>query len=394
MTAFLKRTLIIGLILRLFAMPFFFHPDMKSQYFHFQFLSQGHLNIYEFIGSQKSSLPYQDTFNYLPLTYLTFGTINSLLLPFHAPGFSQWINDWGPDKYSQPNIPYFLLILKIPYLILDLAIFWLIFKISKSAKLSAIWLLNPLNIYLIYILGNFDILPSFLTLLSLYYLNQKRGYLSLFFIGLAVALKAYPIMFLPFYLPYIKKDIRSAVSFLFPILVSIVPFLYSPDFLNSFLGSGLTQKLLETRLLNIPIFPVLYFIVFLYSLVKKISIHDSLFLVALIFLPLVHFHPQWLMWFLPSIYISLNHHKYLIKYVLLYIVLFFAYVLLFNDQFLSFGHLIPIDSNFLLVRTPYDIIRYRLLIDPAQIQHYIRLIFTFLSLLISFFYVKNHRHTN
>lgn len=394
MTLTIKRVLIIGLIIRLFAMPFFFHPDTKSQYFHFQFLSLGHLNIYEYIASHKTTLPYQDTFNYLPLTYLTFGTINTVLQPLQATGFKDWINDWGPDKYFYPNIPYYLFVLKIPYLILDLSICLILFKITKSSHLSAVWLLNPLNIYLIYVLGNFDILPSFLTLLSLYFLSQKKGYLSLFVIGLAVALKAYPIMFLPFYLPYIKKNIRSAISLFSPIIISILPFLSSSEFINSFLGSGLTQKLLETRILNVPIFPILFIAIFLYSLIKKISIHDSIFLVALVFLPLVKFHPQWLMWFLPSIYISLFHHRHLLKYILLYVFMFFIYVFLFNDQFLSFGHLIPIDPNFLLVRTPYDIIRYRFLIDPSQIQHYIRILFSILSLLISFLYVKTYRHNN
>lgn len=79
---------LISLLLKLWLMPWFYHPDMKSQYFHFQFLNKGVVNIYQFVDQNRKQLPYQDTFNYLPLTYLAFGGIHSMLKPIMPADFS------------------------------------------------------------------------------------------------------------------------------------------------------------------------------------------------------------------------------------------------------------------------------------------------------------------
>lgn len=390
----MKQILILALLIRLLVMPFFFHPDIKSQYFHFQFLSQGVLNIYQYLDNNKSSLPYQDTFNYLPLTYFTFGITNIVLSPFQAPNFTKWINDWGPNKYDYPNLPFYLLVLKIPYLVIDFLMALILFKLTKSLNLMTFWFLNPINIYLIYILGNFDILPAFLTLLSYYLLQKNRSYLSFFILGLAVAIKFYPLIFIPFYFPYFKKNYKRILLFISPIIISVLPFLFSSYFLNSFLGSGLTQKLLEFKLINIPLFPILYILIFTYSIFKNLPLYISVFLLSLIFFPLVKFHPQWIMWFLPFIYITAYYYPKLSFFSVIYFIFLFLYTILLNDQFLSFGHLVPIDTSFLLVRTPYDIVRYRFLIDPIIIQNYLRILLTVLSIYGLYIYEKSNRHHN
>jgi len=50
-------------------MPFLFHPDIKSQYFHAQFLQHGVLNIYQYLRKTKIYLGTKTTFNYPPLPY-------------------------------------------------------------------------------------------------------------------------------------------------------------------------------------------------------------------------------------------------------------------------------------------------------------------------------------
>jgi len=372
-------------------MPFFFHPDMKSQYFHYQFLSKGHLNIYQYISDNKTNLPYQDTFNYLPLTYFTFGAINIIISPLQPSGFHDWINNWGIDKYSDPNIAYYLLILKLPYLIFDLLIAYFIYKITLQKKLAFVWLFSPLTIYLVYILGNFDVLPSLLTLVSIYFLKVKRHHLSLLFIGIAISLKFYPLMFLPLYLPFIKDKSKSIIFLLLPLAITVLPFINSSAFFTSFLGSGLTQKLLEQTFLNIPIFPIFYLGIVIYSYFKKIPIYHTIFLIGLLFFSLVKFHPQWIIWFYPFAILTLSNVPQIKIPTLIFSLLLIAYILSINDQFLSFGHLIPVDEAFASVRTVYEIIRFRLGIDPQIFQNSIRLLISSFGLITFYLYEKNNQ---
>jgi len=240
-----KQIFLIATIIRLLLIPWFYHPDLKSQYFHFQFLSQGVANIYQHIAENKSRLPYTDTFNYLPLTYFTFGSYYALAKLFTPPTLGRWLNDWGPNQNLYTDFPIFLFILKLPYLIFDLLIAYFLFRITSNKLLLKLWLFNPLTLYLVYILGNFDVLPSLLTLLSLYLLPTNSKFSGLSF-GLATCLKAYSLLFLPVFLVKIFPNKSKIFSFLLffslPLLGTIGPFLPSQDFVKSFLSSGLPKK--------------------------------------------------------------------------------------------------------------------------------------------------------
>lgn len=390
----LKKTFLLALLLRLFIMPWFYHPDIKSQYFHFQFLSQGIGNIYQHITGNKSKLPYTDTFNYLPLTYFTFGSYYTLIKPFVPATLNSWLNDWGPNQNAYFDFPIFIFILKFPYLFFDLAIAFLLFKISSNRSVLNLWLFNPLTLYLIYVLGNFDVLPTALTLLSLYFFSKSDFNKSGFLLGLAVSLKMYPFLFLPFFLLRLFNQKKKAALYLLffslPILISFLPFLSSKDFIASFLGSGLTQKIIETKISNIPAFPLIYLFI-LFSTFKK-TLAYSFSLVGLAFLSLVNLHPQWFIWFLPFFLLSFNSKTPKI-FLSLIIILVLVYVSLINDQFLTWGHLIPIDIGFLSLTTPHDFIKFRFSQPPAILQQQIKTItgiFSSILLLISWRHDQNN----
>ena len=251
----LKQIFVFALIIRLILAPIFYHPDIKSQHFHFQFLSQGHFNVYQYIADNKNILPYRDTFNYLPLTYLTFGSLQVFQKQLMPPDFSQWLNDWGGTQHSYANIPYFLLVLKFPYILLDLLLGYLLYRLTNSKKILYLWLFNPFSFYLIYIVQNFDIVPVFFTVLGYYWLKRKPV-LSFFTLGLAIAFKFYPLILLPFFLLSKSKNIfkilKYSVITLVPTIISILPFASNKAFWQSFFGSGLTQKIIELRLYSLP----------------------------------------------------------------------------------------------------------------------------------------------
>lgn len=376
-------------------MPFFYHPDLKSQHFHFQFFSKGILNIYQHISENKAELPYKDTFNYLPLTYYTFGFSQTITKPFLGDGFYSWLNDWGENRNNHINIIYYMFLLKIPYLILDIGLGILLFKIFKKPKILYLWLFNPISIYLIYILGNFDILPVFLTVLSFFFLKKHKLIFSYLSIGIAIALKIYPVIFLPFIFLYQPRKIIGHLKFfifsLIPTLITVLPFVNQPVFINSFLGSGLTQKILEYKIINIPIFPFFYLLILInyYFSKSKHKFEIAITQLFLIFIGLVKFHPQWILWFFPFVLFTFIISKTRDKLLLiLFFILTFIYILLFDDNFLFWGHLIPVYPLFADLTSPFQLIRQKLLINPIIIQQQIHKLLLFLSVIISFFYVK------
>lgn len=389
-----KNIFIIAILIRLLIIPFFYHPDIKSQHFHFQFLSSGIFNIYEYLGQNKNKLPYQDTFNYLPLTYYTFGSYQSLAKPILGNNFYLWLNDWGENQNNYPNMIFFMFILKLPYLFFDLFLGYILYKIYNSKKILYLWLFNPISIYLIYILGNFDIIPAFLTVLSFYFIKKNKLTWSYLSIGLAIALKIYPIMFLPFIIFYDKKNIFKNIKFsllaFLPLIISVLPFIFQNSFYTSFLGSGLTQKILEYKILNIPVFPIFYLTILInYFFSKSVNKFENAFLyMFLIFIGLVKFHPQWIMWFFPFlliIYTKSNKFKY---FLISFFILIFSYIILFNDNYLFWGHLIPIESSFVSLTSPFEIIKLRTHFDPATIQNQIHQILLVLALLSPLFYER------
>ncbi|MDD2482716.1 MAG: glycosyltransferase family 87 protein [Candidatus Shapirobacteria bacterium] len=390
-----KKILFLAILIRVLIMPFFYHPDIKSQHYHFQFLSRGIFNIYEYLSQNKSTLGYKDTFNYLPLTYYTFGITQAITKPFLGNDFYLWLNDWGENKNNYINIIYYMFLLKIPYLILDIGLAILLLKIFNNSKIFYFWLFNPISIYLIYVLGNFDILPTFLTVLSFYFLRKQKLLFSYLSIGLAIALKMYPIIFVAFIFFYEPKNILKHLKYccfsLIPLIITVIPFINQNTFISSFLGSGLTQKILEYKLLNLPIFPILYLLILINYIFSKSKYKFELAVTQtfLIFIGLVKFHPQWLIWFFPFILIIFINSKIFNKlYLILFFILIYIYIFLFNDNFLFWGHLIPIDSAFIDITSPFQLIKLKTSINPSLLQQQIHQILLLLGIIGSFFYAK------
>jgi len=391
-----KKIIFLAILIRLLIMPFFYHPDMKSQHFHFQFFSKGVFNIYEYLFDNKSSLGYKDTFNYLPLTYYTFGLTQTITKPLLGNDFYLWLNDWGETRNDHSNIIFYMFFLKIPYLILDIGLAFLLLKTFKNSKIFYFWLFNPISIYLIYILGNFDILPSFLTLLSFYFLKKNKLFFSYLSIGIAIALKMYPIIFVPFIFFYNPKEILKHLKYcwfsLLPLILTVLPFITQTSFINSFLGSGLTQKILEYKLFNLPIFPIFYLIILAnYTFSKsKQKFEIAIVQTFLIFIGLVKFHSQWLIWFFPFIIsIFINSKKINKLFLISFFVLIFLYIFLFNDNFLFWGHLTPINSLFIELTSPFKLIELRTNLNPFIIQKNIHHVLLFLGIIGSIYYAKN-----
>jgi hypothetical protein len=154
-----KKLLLLAIVLRLLVSAFIFHPDIKTYSFQASFLKKGVFNIYSYLVENKKTLPLKDGFVYFPLTYLTLGGYQAVLSPVFGSGFDSWLSDAGVNSFiGNSQIFKYLVLLKLPYLVLDIAIAFLLMRFfeSKEEKKKVFYNSDHLCIFQYrYISGNF-----------------------------------------------------------------------------------------------------------------------------------------------------------------------------------------------------------------------------------------------
>ena len=117
------------------------------------------------------------------------------------------------SKISFKNIDICILVFKLVNLIFHILNCYLIYKITKKLKFVIIYGLNPF-MFLEFI-GNVhnDIILVGFTLLSLYYLlNKKNLTISVLFLALATGIKYFPILLLPIIILYHYRDEKDLLK--------------------------------------------------------------------------------------------------------------------------------------------------------------------------------------
>jgi len=342
-----KTLLICALIVRL-AFGLLYHPDIKSQHFHASFLQNKVINIYEFLNENRSSLPYQDTFNYPPITYFFLGGWQIVAKHIVGPELVSWIFDWSSSQDTNSNILAYVLVLKIPYFVFDILIFKLLMLQAKNPKqkqrINILWLFNPLSLYAVYAIGQFDIIPAGLSVASIFFLQKNKYINSGLSLGLAAAFKTYPILFFPalaiFLMPQLKNIIRLSVAGFIAWAIPLLPFINSNAVRQSVFQSSLSAKLFELKLGSIPVFFIAYIAVlgFIYVKRKTITIWSAYLLVSLAILLSINFHPQWIVWSLPFVvwHVSKVSKSCLVAFAI-FCAAYFGYILLIPDKFVLLG---------------------------------------------------------
>lgn len=339
----MKKILFSGIFLYLFLTPFFFHPDLKIIYHHSQYLSKGIFNIYSYLD-QNPTQASLGQFVYPPLTYLFFGLIFPLINLLAGPDFISWLG-MGNIGVGVPHLFRYLFLMKLPLVILHILTGLILTKLINNKKtVLALWLFNPISIYSVALMGQFDILPVFLTVLSLYFFI-RRPVLAAFILGLGASIKTYPLLLIPFMTVMSKEKIKVLISGLIPYSLFIIPFLWTPAFVESVFASGLAQRLFQMGIsigYDKTILLVPAVILFLFYSVKNIE--KSFLTVLLVVLAGSHFHPQWVLWPLPFLCLYLVKTK---KYWmgLAYVCSWIAVTLLFSDPFIIFGLLSPLNPE-------------------------------------------------
>ena len=376
----MKKLLVLAIILRLLVSAFYFHPDIKTYNFQASFFKKGVFNIYSYLIDNKKSLPLKDEFVYLPLTYFVLGGYQTIASPILGSGFDSWLANAGSNSaVRDPYIFKYLLILKLPYLILDILEAFLLIKFfdgeKEKKKAFMIWLFNPFTIVLIYVFGNIDVIPVFLTLVAFLLFKKDKLLAGSLVLGLASGFKMYPILFTPF-LFLIGKDLKEKISLVsIPLVVLgfiLLPFA-SQAFVQSALLSGLTTRIFspglpigfnETIIVGLAAMAFLFFQEMQFkNKSNPLKLWASILLAIFAF---SHFHIQWLLWIAPFIVILIVRYSKFSWLVFTMACLAFAIPLLYEDRFMTVSLLRIYSTWYDLLPTPFVVIER--FYDPYALQ--------------------------
>lgn len=354
--------LILGLIIRLVLMPVTLHPDIWAISFAQNiFAFKGVFNIYDFLGNlpNDSALVVnygRNFFTYPPLAYFTLGIFGFILRSLFNQNFFNNLAVTLPDVLADSRLYFHLFLTKLPYLFFDLGILFLLinfFQDEKKKKLAAVlWIFNPVTLYTSYMIGQFDIIPVFFTVLALCLAKKEKFFWSVISLGIGGAFKMYPLFFLPFLVVAGTKNGKNSIKLLlagiFPYLLTIVPFLGSSIFRQTVLFSNQSQKMLFAK---IPVsgaeylsfFVVLYLFLVGISFIKKVELWKWFLAVMLLFFSVTHYHPQWFLWLSPFLILFWVEYK---KYWLLPVILLMSWtvITLLFEPSLSISLFAPVNK--------------------------------------------------
>jgi len=280
--------LIFAVAIRFFLSFASFHPDIAALSAGGQFVTSGHiLNLYDYSSDAL-------VLNYPPLVYWFFGLLNFLF---------------------NGNVSF----LKLSYMLFDIPLGFLLIKMvdpKKSLLVFSLWMFNPISLYSTYMMGQFDIIPTFFTVLSIYFVVKNRLGWAALALGGGIAFKLYPI-FLVIPLIILAKSFWTRVKLVMiaalPYLISVLPYLSSGSFRSNALFASQSSKSLYAVLPvsggeSIILFPallILFYLLIWRKKLEKLSFWKIYLIPLLLFFIFTHYHPQWLIWTMPFLVLSL-----------------------------------------------------------------------------------------
>jgi len=325
--------LVIGIVLRIFLSLSTYHSDVAPFDFAGKVISQGNItNFYDFLWNLPEDHPYlkvypRNLFNYSPPVYFFLGGFSLLTTWMVNPEIhTNFILDF-PSTLGNIQLNLLLLLLKFPYFIFDIAIAYMLMSFVKEEKkkiwLFGLWIFNPINLYATYMVGQFDVIPTFLSVLALYLVLKNKDRIdsvslipSGILLGVGAAFKIFPLLFiLP--LALLKKDWWGRVKLLgsgfLTYFILAFPFIFSKGFRTTAALAGQTTKSLYAQIPisggeSIILFLAVVVFLYLLFIYKKIAAEDlwkRFFLMMLTFFVFTHYHLQWFVWITPFLLIDL-----------------------------------------------------------------------------------------
>lgn len=374
-----------------------FHPDIKTYNFQASFLKKGVFNIYTYLTKNGKTLTIKDGFVYFPLTYFAVGGYQWLASPILGSKFDSWLaNASYSSVVTDLNIFKYLIILKLPYLVLDIFIAFLLKRFfedrDKGDKAFILWLFNPFTIILIYAFSNVDIFAVLLTVVAFLLLKKDKVVLAASTLGLAAGFKLYPLLFLPFLFLKAKGQKQKVLTLLTPIFIlgAVVIPLWSQDFVQSALVSGLTTRIFnpgfsvgfgESIIVGLLSMSALFFYNWIVNN-KDLKYLEYWLVLLLIIFSFSHFHIAWLLWIAPFLVILLCNKPSLSWPLLLLTFTAFIIPMLYDDRSMTISLFRIYSTWYDLIPTPFSIVQK--FYDPYNLQSILHSVLAGGSLIVGY----------
>ena len=218
---------VIGSGIRLALAPFFMHAwDISTVQESLEYFLSGR-NVYASVVEKTEMLRQVNGVNanyegyaYLPhplLIYAPFYILYKLVTDGSPPIINGHLN--GPIELVQPNIYLFLMLIKIPIIVADAAIIYLLAK--RSFRTGMMYALLPYSILITSMWGHFDPLIGLLLMLTAVTISRRPLLAGILF-GTAI-MKIFVVVALPFILLSLFKRGKSCAMFLTGLILSQIP---------------------------------------------------------------------------------------------------------------------------------------------------------------------------
>lgn len=361
----MKKILIIlffGIILRIFLSFSTYHSDIQTFNLSGKIIAEGNiLNFYNYLSTldEGDVVKTLTVFNYPPPVYWFHGLFNFIFNKIFQVSI---INDFilnTPSNYGNLFFNISLTLIKLPYLIFDLATGFLLYKMFNEKRqkqlVLTLWMFNPINLYATYMIGQFDIIPTFFVILSLLLLIRNKLPWAALALGFGIAFKLYPIFLIVPLIIFAKNNLEKVkliLLSLLPYVISVTPYLHSQYFRSQALFASQSSKSLYAVLPisggeSILIFPAIlvFFYIVIFQNKERVTGWKVFSIPLLLFFIFTHFHPQWLIWLTPFFILDLVKNGY--RNLLPLFIIFISYLgsIFFFDPGLNtrlFAPLIPI----------------------------------------------------
>ena len=359
------KWLLIGLLIRLAFMPFTLHGDMIG------------MNRVAYLLLYQGYIP-PNQMGYPPLAYYTMSFFQFIFKPIM--GFFGNVSSPGISWVTSPHVFRYSFLLKSYFLFFDLGIAFLLLRLLDEERKRSLafkfWMLNPLVIFVCYVQGQFDILPAFFIVLSLYYVLKSRLALSMLCLGIGASFKNFPFFFL---IPAIillgktkLEKLKLILLAVLPYLLLMYPYLGAAGYKNSAVTSTQNQRIFGFYF-NLGTFDKVYVFVAGYVLIlvfayfhnyakTKKDIFQMLWKIDLVvylwFFATVYFHPQWFVWGMPLLILFIVGNKKLRFIYWIQIVCLFIYTFHWGNEIIirPFFNVIGGLTSYYGIKTPSQII--------------------------------------
>lgn len=349
---------LLGVIIRFALIPFTLDEDFLST------LNRATFNTY-FNGPISRSLGEFVITGWIHLFRDFFSQLPGILQPDLGTTLSISQSDLTNPAYqnaiSSPMIFRYLTLLKIPYLVADLALAFVLYRNFRSKAVLFFWAINPFILFPSFMYGRYEVFAVLAMVLSLVFLFRKKVGLSYLALALAISVRPFFVIFIPFYLIYTYKNKKVLLTcFLALVLYLLLNFSLDRSAVGVISGNRFYEFFIDKKFggLNagISVFLLAYCLIafqfYKEKIQERIDFNRLIFWLSLTtfsFFVFGRFHPPYLAWIAPvSFFLVSINKKVIIPLVLSFVfaALSFEYDAIFACRGNGLCLFDPLNFNF------------------------------------------------